>query len=466
MEPVQHGVQDVLNISTVVHVFYRTRQTDRAVYWTVPHAFGKELWLEPWTDDRSDRTGSCPSHELSDLSDTTLELDELSKLSDTRLELNELSNTEDRAGSAAGRNETFQPKEKTFLCFLVSHIQVNIPQNRWTCESYQATTRDPSFGGLVSHIKHQLKLGISEAFRNLRSTVWHELFDTAVGDITVSDVLKMLRNPYLAPWKRVHLALIALVDGVICCSNKWLKLTPKYVEMLCNVEYFLDYPWGRESFLKTLPRLLPPYTSEDPLGEMRHHSSQQTTAAYGFPLALQLFAFEAVPLLLAKISNAQSTDNFLVNPPACENTVTILSVNDIVEVEEDPYVSLRFSLSHFNYVFDKLFNQRVMHLVDLMLSGHRFQKSDFPGGDTLFAPVVDDKENVGKGVRKVAQRNDQPVHCHNLHPRKPAAVIIEGISSSEDREPEARPQADRCTHEDLKPWIEQQFKQLASAFQK
>ncbi|KAL0789467.1 hypothetical protein Bca101_005713 [Brassica carinata] len=115
---------------------------------------------------------------------------------------------------------------------------------------------------------------------------------------------------------------------------------------------------------------------------------------------------------------------------------------------------------------DEVADQRVMHLVDLMLSGHRFQKSDFPGGDTLFAPVVDDKENVGKGVRKVAQRNDQPVHCHNLHPRKPAAVIIEGISSSEDREPEARPQADRCTHEDLKPWIEKQFKQLASAFQK
>ena len=34
MEPVQHGVHDVLNISTVVHVFYRTGQTDRAVYWT------------------------------------------------------------------------------------------------------------------------------------------------------------------------------------------------------------------------------------------------------------------------------------------------------------------------------------------------------------------------------------------------------------------------------------------------
>ncbi|KAF3497606.1 hypothetical protein DY000_02053557 [Brassica cretica] len=48
-------------------------------------------------------------------------------------------------------------------CFLVSHIQANISQTRWSCESYQATVRDSSFGGLVSHIKHNLKSGISKA---------------------------------------------------------------------------------------------------------------------------------------------------------------------------------------------------------------------------------------------------------------------------------------------------------------
>ena len=60
---------------------------------------------------------------------------------------------------------------KNLSCFLVSHIQVNTSSNRWTCESYQATTRDPSLGGLVSHIKHHLESGISEAFRNLRATL-------------------------------------------------------------------------------------------------------------------------------------------------------------------------------------------------------------------------------------------------------------------------------------------------------
>ncbi|KAF3539906.1 hypothetical protein F2Q69_00022109 [Brassica cretica] len=65
MEPAQHGVQDVLNISTEVHVFHRTGQTNRAVYWTVPLTSEKELWLEPWPDDRSDRTGACLSRPTS-----------------------------------------------------------------------------------------------------------------------------------------------------------------------------------------------------------------------------------------------------------------------------------------------------------------------------------------------------------------------------------------------------------------
>ncbi|WZZ03193.1 hypothetical protein YC2023_089114 [Brassica napus] len=59
MEPNQHGDQNVLKISTEVHVFHHT---DRTLYWTVPHASGWELWLEPWPDDRFDRTIFCIHH--------------------------------------------------------------------------------------------------------------------------------------------------------------------------------------------------------------------------------------------------------------------------------------------------------------------------------------------------------------------------------------------------------------------
>uniref|UniRef100_M4D5Z7 Uncharacterized protein n=1 Tax=Brassica campestris TaxID=3711 RepID=M4D5Z7_BRACM len=59
MEPNQHGDQNVLKISTEVHVFHHTDQTDWTLYWTVPHASGWELWLEPWPDDRFHCTGLC-----------------------------------------------------------------------------------------------------------------------------------------------------------------------------------------------------------------------------------------------------------------------------------------------------------------------------------------------------------------------------------------------------------------------
>ena len=59
IEPNQHGDQNVLKISTEVHVFHHTDQTDRTLYWTVPHASGWELWLEPWPDDRFHCTGLC-----------------------------------------------------------------------------------------------------------------------------------------------------------------------------------------------------------------------------------------------------------------------------------------------------------------------------------------------------------------------------------------------------------------------
>ncbi|WZY93533.1 hypothetical protein YC2023_065862 [Brassica napus] len=177
MEPNQPGDQNVLNISTEVHVFHRTGQTDRAVYWTVPHTSGKELWLEPWPDDRSDHTGACLSRptsllktygrarihfgragrgdtylgeldELSELSDTTLELDELSEQNDTSLELNELSNTEDGAGSAAGRNGPFQPKEK----FIKSSL--------WDCFFPNSTS--PFLSPFQAHSHQEYQEGVSK----------------------------------------------------------------------------------------------------------------------------------------------------------------------------------------------------------------------------------------------------------------------------------------------------------------
>ncbi|KAF3575488.1 hypothetical protein DY000_02032098 [Brassica cretica] len=101
--------------------------------------------------------------EVSELSDTTLELD---KLSDTTLELSELSDTEDGAGLAAGRNGSCSAQGKVHkkcntehFLFLVEFPPSKHSLFRWTCASYQATFRNPSFVGIVRHIKQQMKSG-------------------------------------------------------------------------------------------------------------------------------------------------------------------------------------------------------------------------------------------------------------------------------------------------------------------
>ena len=45
---------------------------------------------------------------------------------------------------------------------------------------------------------------------------------------------------------------------------------------------------------------------------------------------------------------------------------------------------------------DEATDERVTHLVELMLSGHHFQKSDFPGGDTSFSPIREEKKTREK----------------------------------------------------------------------
>nr|VDD26061.1 unnamed protein product [Brassica oleracea] len=77
MEPAPHGHHDVLNNSTEVHPSNRMDQNDRAVYRIDPRSSGMEFWLEPRSDDRTDRTRvrlSRPSRHSKDNSRARLSL--------------------------------------------------------------------------------------------------------------------------------------------------------------------------------------------------------------------------------------------------------------------------------------------------------------------------------------------------------------------------------------------------------
>ncbi|CAN6822151.1 unnamed protein product [Brassica oleracea] len=102
----------------------------------------------------------------------------------------------------------------------------------------------------------------SESIDATPGRMWKESFETEDEDVTVPDVLRMFEQPSLPEWKRLPLALIALVDRLLVCGHKLLRVTPAYVEMLEDTRSFLQYPWGRDAFVSTLSRFTPPQPSD------------------------------------------------------------------------------------------------------------------------------------------------------------------------------------------------------------
>lgn len=98
-------------------------------------------------------------------------------------------------------------------------------------------------------------------------------------------------------WKKLQLALILIVDGVLIAHQQKTRPTLKYVKMVRDVDAFCKHPWGRESFLKTISCMKPPSGFADPVKELVRRLRQETFRLKGFPLALQLLAFQAVPQL-------------------------------------------------------------------------------------------------------------------------------------------------------------------------
>uniref|UniRef100_A0A0D3BRW4 Uncharacterized protein n=1 Tax=Brassica oleracea var. oleracea TaxID=109376 RepID=A0A0D3BRW4_BRAOL len=197
MEPAQHGVQDVLNVSTEVHVFHRTRlNLDHArldkdhTRLDMDHA---RLDLDHARLDlvheisQNDRDFSLLAR-LAHTACTDDRADDLSTLFDPIMDFSfgnfskarilTLSEDLGFVGMQLVRSErpaaladrpayvlilTALDLAELVLSFLVSHIQVNTSSNRWTCESYQATTRDPSLGGLAKRCNEPFKSSQGEA---------------------------------------------------------------------------------------------------------------------------------------------------------------------------------------------------------------------------------------------------------------------------------------------------------------
>ncbi|CAN6856771.1 unnamed protein product [Brassica oleracea] len=183
----------------------------------------------------------------------------------------------------------------------------------------------------------------SESIDATPGRMWKELFETEDEDVTVPDVLRMLEQPSLLEWKQLPLALIALVDGLL-----------------------------------------------------------QSTACYGFPLALQLFAFKAIPSLLEKIPEPNKTTSFLQEPQGCDSTNALLNFEDILLVETQTEVQC-YEGGDPKWK-KEVIDPQIDNLVRRMREGHEFKATDFRGGDSSLPPLKPAEKAEGVGVKKKCQK--------------------------------------------------------------
>ncbi|KAF8106170.1 hypothetical protein N665_0146s0016 [Sinapis alba] len=170
---------------------------------------------------------------------------------------------------------------------------------------------------------------------------WRKLIGN-YNNITIADLADQLENDHdMSEWRRIRLALIIIVGGVLFASQQVHRPTLRYVKMLENIDAFLDFPWGRELFIHTVRCMKPSMFDKgkpvhDPVGMLVQKLKQETFRLTGFPLALQLLAFRAIPMLQAKIPAPLNEYTIMdLTEPHLPNHPSI-DLNEVLLVEDNP----------------------------------------------------------------------------------------------------------------------------------
>ncbi|CAA7041452.1 unnamed protein product [Microthlaspi erraticum] len=139
---------------------------------------------------------------------------------------------------------------------------------------------------------------------------------------TIDDIATLFKKPEemesMTDDRKFKLALIIIVDGVLLTKHQFPKPTARYVTMLSDVQTFLQYPWGRESFKATIETLRPAPKGKknqiDPIIKFRQKLQSGTMRLQGFPIALQLLAFKSIPILKESLQSSSEEHTLLHIP--------------------------------------------------------------------------------------------------------------------------------------------------------
>ncbi|XP_020877112.1 uncharacterized protein LOC9310479 [Arabidopsis lyrata subsp. lyrata] len=186
----------------------------------------------------------------------------------------------------------------------------------------------------------------------------------------------------MASWRKFRICLVVIVEGILLCRSQPVKASVEVVEMVKDINFFLKYPWGRHSFHRILRTAkVGSYILDT--ASLVAKLRQSSVAIHGFPLAIQLFAFKYIPLLLKYLPHAGEEFNFLdqVIPrlPKCKSYHS----SNILHVE---YSRQLFVLPPASgdaaFLASPHCDPKVKQLEGLIASTFNFDKSIWPGGNS------------------------------------------------------------------------------------
>ncbi|XP_024006494.1 uncharacterized protein LOC18010478 [Eutrema salsugineum] len=228
---------------------------------------------------------------------------------------------------------------------------------------------------------------------------WREL----IGDdpkTTLADIAALLRNePDMPTGRKIRLALLIIVDGVLIANSQGSTINEASVELF------------------------------------RQQMPQATFKLQGFPLALQLVAFRACPLLPSKLPKDSDHPTLLEWTTVPFSKGNALSHSDVIEIEfSDALVVhplIPVDQPHtegWGDWDDEVKDKKVDHLELLVKQGHVFHKSNWHGGDSTEAltthnPTISKREHQKHILNRRTKMSSPPgpysLRSRQVTPKKP-----------------------------------------------
>ncbi|OAP09162.1 hypothetical protein AXX17_AT2G05480 [Arabidopsis thaliana] len=141
------------------------------------------------------------------------------------------------------------------------------------------------------------KVRSATSYADGESPYWYKLIGGQLGSATVKSVVSGLKSDCAMPsWRKFQISLVVIVEGALLSASQPMRPFVEVVEIVKNIDFFLNYPWERHSFSRTL-RLMKVGSHIQSEECLIKKLNQLSLALHGFPLALQLFGFRYIPLL-------------------------------------------------------------------------------------------------------------------------------------------------------------------------